>query len=63
MVKGVKNGVNNGVRFLIDAEAFDYAYHHRASKGFMIALADQRDRAVVYQNGFYIATGGSYSIL
>jgi hypothetical protein len=41
IVKGVKNGVGNGLKFVIDAESFDYAYHHRASKGFMIALADQ----------------------
>ena len=38
---GVKNGVKNGLQLLIDAESFDNAYHHRGSKGFMIALADQ----------------------
>lgn len=37
------------MKFVLDAEAFDYAYYHRSSKGFMIALADQRDKATVYQ--------------
>lgn len=57
MGKGVRNGIPNGLKVLLDVEAWNYAYFHRGAKGFMVALADQRDKAIVNQNGFYIAPG------
>jgi len=52
-----KNGMENGLRLLVDAEIFEYSYYPRGSEGFDIALADSRDRAVVRQQGFYVKPG------
>ena len=46
-----KNGMENGLRLLVDAETFDYSYFPRGSEGFDVAMADSRDRAVVRQQG------------
>ena len=46
-----KNGMENGLRLLVDVESFEYSYFPRGSEGFNIALADSRDRAVVRQQG------------
>ena len=48
-----KNGMENGLRLLVDAETFDYSYFPRGSEGFDVAMADSRDRAVVRQQGEY----------
>ena len=48
---GARNGVKNGLQFLIDVEKFEYAYFPRGGKGFMLALGDMRDRPVVSQQG------------
>ena len=45
---GAKNGITNGLTILADVEIFDYAYFHRASSGFMIALADNRGGFINY---------------
>ena len=54
---GVRNGKNNGLEIMADAEVFDYAYIHHQSSGFMIALADNRDKAAINQKGFYVSPG------
>ena len=46
-----KNGMENGLRLLVDAETFEYSYFPRGSEGFDVALSDSRDRAVVRQQG------------
>ena len=54
---GVRNGLKNGLDIMADAEIFDYAYFFRHSSGFMVSLADNRDKAIINQKGFYIAPG------
>ncbi len=54
---GIRNGIDNGLSILADAESFDYAYFYRMAKGFMIAMADNRDKAVINQKGFYVSPG------
>ena len=51
MEPGSKNGIDNGLSFLLDVESYEYAYFHQAAKGFSIALSDSRDRPVVSQQG------------
>ena len=55
--KGAKNGLQNGLKVVLDVESFDYAYFVRGAKGFRVAIADALDQAVVNQDGFYIAPG------
>ena len=38
-------------------ESFDYAYFPRGSRGFKVALSDARDKAVINQEGYYVAPG------
>ena len=42
---------------MLDIEVWNYAYFQRGGKGVMMALPDQRDKGIVYQNGFYLAPG------
>ena len=48
---GARNGVKNGITFLIDVEDFEYSFFPRSGKGFSVALADARDRPIVRQQG------------
>jgi hypothetical protein len=61
---GVKNGLQNGLKLVLDVENFDYAYYPRGAKGFIIVLTNALDQAVINQDGFYIAPSDSdnYSI-
>ena len=54
---GTKNGVTRGLKLVMDVESFDYAYYPRSSRGFKIAIADARDKAVISQDGYYIRPG------
>ena len=54
---GVKNGLKNGLQIMADAEIFDYAYFFRHSSGFMISFANNRDKAIINQRGFYVGPG------
>ena len=54
---GVRNGIKNGMEVVLDAEIFDYAYFYRQSSGFMVAFADNRDKAIVNQKGFFVQPG------
>ena len=38
-------------------ESFDYAYYPRGARGFKVALSDASDKAVINQEGFYVAPG------
>ena len=48
---GARNGVKNGLTFLIDVETYEYSFFPRSGKGFSVALSDSRDRPVVRQQG------------
>ena len=54
---GVRNGRENGLEIIADTEYFDYAYFFRSSSGFMVSLADPRDKPIINQKGFYVAPG------
>ncbi len=47
--KGAKNGLQNGLKLVLDVESFDYAYFIRGAKGFRVAIASALDQAVVNQ--------------
>ena len=49
--RGVRNGVKNGLKILLDVEGFDYAYYPRAAKGFMVAVSDAAGKAIIEQQG------------
>ena len=52
-----RNGIQNGLKIILDVENYDYAYFPRGAKGFRAVVGDSRDKAVINQNGFYIAAG------
>ena len=52
-----RNGIKNGLKLILDVENYDYAYFPRGAKGFRAVVGDSRDKAVINQNGFYIAAG------
>ncbi len=47
--RGAKNGIQNGLKLMLDVEGYDYAYSTRGAKGLRIVLGDQRDKQVVNQ--------------
>lgn len=49
--------MKRGLKLIMDVESFDYAYFPRGSRGFKVALSDGRDKAVINQEGFYVAPG------
>ena len=54
-----RNGIKNGLKIILDVENYDYAYFPRGAKGFRAVVGDSRDKAVINQNGFYIAAGNN----
>ena len=52
-----RNGIQNGLKLILDVENYDYAYFPRGAKGFRAVVGDSRDKAVINQNGFYVAAG------
>ena len=44
---GAKVGKSNGLSLLLDAETFDYTYHHYASEGFKIAVMHHLDQPLM----------------
>ena len=51
---GAKNGVRNGLRVVIDVEAFDYAFFPRGGVGATLGLSDLGERNILRQEGFKI---------
>jgi hypothetical protein len=51
--------VKRGVKLILDVESFDYAYFPRGARGFKVAMSDGRDKAVINQEGYYVAPGRS----
>ena len=54
--KGMRNGMQNGLKIVIDVESFEYAYFPRQSIGFAAVVSDARDKVVVQQSGFNIGS-------
>ena len=56
--KGITcNGIQNGLKVILDVESYDYAYFPSGSNGFLAVVGDSRDKEVIQQSGFYIAAG------
>ena len=55
--RGVRNGIQNGLKLLLDVESFDHAYFSTAAKGFKIAITNAMDKPVIDQAGLYIEPG------
>ena len=55
---GSTNGVQGGLQIILDSEAFDYYHWTRGSSGFRLSLTDPRDKPIMNQDSFFIATGG-----
>ena len=49
MKRGAKNGLQNGLKLIVDVEGWDYAYFSRGAKGLRLVLGDARDKMVVNQ--------------
>ena len=47
--RGVKNGLQNGLKLIVDMEGWDYGYFSRGAKGLRLVLGDARDKMVVNQ--------------
>ena len=52
-----RNGIQNGLKMILDVENFDYAYFPRGAQGIRAVVGDARDKDVINQNGFYISAG------
>ena len=61
--KGAKNGLQNGLKLVLDVEHYDYGYFPRGARGFRVALSAATDQAVINQDGFYISPGESNTFL
>jgi hypothetical protein len=55
--KGSKSGLMGGLKLVLDIESFDFVYSGKISVGFRLGFLDQRDKAVIKQDGYYISTG------
>ncbi len=49
-----RSGDLNGIELLMDLESYEYSYYPRGSKGFLIAVSDPYDRAVMRQKGSFV---------
>ena len=47
--RGVKNGLQNGLKLMVDIEVWDYAYFNNEAQGLKLALRDSREKVVVNQ--------------
>ena len=57
---GVKHGIHNGLKLVLDVENFDYAYYTHKATGFKVALTNALDQSIVNQEGFNIAPGNLF---
>ena len=55
--RGAKNGLQNGLKLVIDVEHYDYGYFPRGARGLRVALSAATDQAVINQDGFYVSPG------
>ena len=49
MKRGVKNGIQSGLKLIVDVEGWDYGHFSRGGKGLKMVLGDHRDKVVVNQ--------------
>ena len=54
---GVRNGIQNGLRLVLDVESFDHTYFSTAAKGFKIAISNALDKPAINQAGLYLEPG------
>ena len=47
----------NGLKLILDAESFDYAFTDRSPLGFRIAISDARDQAAILQESSNVYPG------
>jgi len=47
----------NGLKLILDAEGFDYAFTDRSPLGFRIAISDARDQAAILQESSNVYPG------
>lgn len=62
MLPYAKNGVNNGLELLLDAEAYDYASSPTGSEGFAISILHQLDIPIMKHTGVNIEPGQSIQV-
>ena len=55
-----KPGVSQGLRMIIDVEAFETVSSDMGSKGFKAAISDPLDIPFMTYDGFYLATGNHH---
>ncbi len=55
--KGAHSGQFGGITFLLDVETFEYSYTDKVTVGLKIAFSDQRDMAMITQDGYNISPG------
>ena len=58
--KGVINGIQNGLKLVLDVETFNHGYFSTTAKGFRIAITNEMDKPVINQAGLYIEPGIFY---
>lgn len=51
MRKYARNGINNGLKILLDAEVFDYASPFESKEGFVFTVLHHLDIAILKQTG------------
>ena len=45
--RGVRNGIHNGLRLVLDVESFDHTFFSSAAKGFKIAVSHALDKPAI----------------
>ena len=62
MKKGCKNGINNGLHMLLDAETHDYSLSQFGSEGFSLSVLHHLDIPIMKQTGISVEPGQSVNI-
>ena len=61
-MKGARNGLNNGLQLLLDAEAFDYASPFQSKEGFVFTILHHLDIAILKQTGSVAMPGHAVQV-
>ncbi len=57
-----RNGINNGLQLLLDAETYDYASPIKSKAGFMFTVLHHLDIAILKQTGSIAMPGQSVQV-